>query len=68
MALVPEASSSAEPATPDEGATHVNAPELRLFVMALFFVFGGISSLNDVLIPKLKELFTLSYMQPATRG
>lgn len=34
---------------------------LRWFVMALFFIFGGITSLNDVLIPKLKHLFTLSY-------
>jgi len=36
---------------------------LRLFVFALFFMFGGITSLNDVLIPKLKELFTLNYFQ-----
>jgi FHS family L-fucose permease-like MFS transporter len=36
-------------------------PDLRLFVFGLFFVFGGITSLNDVLIPKLKSLFTLSY-------
>jgi len=34
---------------------------LRLFVFALFFIFGGITSLNDVVIPKLKGLFTLSY-------
>ncbi|HWF65097.1 MAG TPA: hypothetical protein VN685_10835, partial [Rhizomicrobium sp.] len=40
-----------------------DAPDLRLFVFALFFIFGGITSLNDVLIPKLKELFTLSYAQ-----
>jgi FHS family L-fucose permease-like MFS transporter len=32
-------------------------------VFALFFIFGGITSLNDVIIPKLKELFTLSYTQ-----
>ena len=30
-------------------------------MFALFFIFGGITSLNDVVIPKLKELFTLSY-------
>ncbi|HWJ68902.1 MAG TPA: sugar MFS transporter [Sphingobium sp.] len=42
---------------------HVDVPELRLFVFALFFVFGGITSLNDVIIPKLKELFTLNYFQ-----
>ena len=43
--------------------TPVDAPQLRLFVMALFFIFGGITSLNDVIIPKLKELFTLNYTQ-----
>lgn len=42
---------------------YVDAPELRYFVMALFFIFGGITSLNDVIIPKLKELFTLSYTE-----
>ena len=41
-------------------------PDLRLFVFALFFIFGGITSLNDVLIPKLKELFTLSYAEVMT--
>jgi FHS family L-fucose permease-like MFS transporter len=38
-------------------------PNLRAFTYLLFFVFGGITSLNDVLIPKLKELFDLSYGQ-----
>ena len=37
--------------------------DLRIFVFALFFVFGGLTSLNDVLMPKLKALFTLSYGQ-----
>lgn len=45
---------------PDRG---VDAPQLRYFVFALFFIFGGITSLNDVIIPKLKELFTLNYTQ-----
>ncbi len=44
-------------------STGVDLPDLRLFVFVLFFVFGGITSLNDVIIPKLKELFTLSYAQ-----
>jgi MFS transporter, FHS family, L-fucose permease len=39
---------------------------LSLFVFALFFFFGGITSLNDVIIPKLKELFTLSYAEVMT--
>ena len=34
---------------------------LRPFMFALFFIFGGITSLNDIVIPKLKSLFTLSY-------
>ena len=42
---------------------HMNAQRLQPFVFALFFIFGGITSLNDVIIPKLKELFTLSYTQ-----
>lgn len=41
----------------------IDAPDLRVFVFALFFIFGGITSLNDVIIPKLKELFTLNYAQ-----
>ena len=41
----------------------VDAPQLRVAVMGLFFIFGGITSLNDVIIPKLKELFTLNYTQ-----
>jgi FHS family L-fucose permease-like MFS transporter len=44
-------------------AEYIDAPQLQLFVMALFFIFGGITSLNDVIIPKLKELFTLNYTQ-----
>ena len=48
----------------DEIATKgINAPDLQVFVFALFFIFGGITSLNDVIIPKLKDLFTLSYAQ-----
>jgi MFS transporter, FHS family, L-fucose permease len=43
------------------GTSSSDAPDLRLFVFALFFIFGGITSLNDVVIPKLKGLFTLSY-------
>jgi FHS family L-fucose permease-like MFS transporter len=41
----------------------LDAPQLRYFVMGLFLIFGGITSLNDVIIPKLKELFTLNYTQ-----
>lgn len=55
---------SADPVPADEQPqTWVDAPDLRVFVLVLFFVFGGITSLNDVIIPKLKDLFTLSYAQ-----
>lgn len=47
----------------DQADGGVDAPELRYFVFALFFIFGGITSLNDVILPKLKELFTLNYTQ-----
>ena len=63
MALTPQLASSTDPLPAEEEGAHIDAPELRLFVMALFFIFGGITSLNDVIIPKLKELFTLNYMQ-----
>jgi FHS family L-fucose permease-like MFS transporter len=43
--------------------SHVELPRLQVFVFGLCFIFGGITSLNDVLIPKLRELFTLSYTQ-----
>ncbi|OWR00021.1 sugar MFS transporter [Sphingopyxis witflariensis] len=63
MALAPEIAPSGDAAVGKGGGTHIDAPELRLFVMGLFFIFGGITSLNDVIIPKLKELFTLNYTQ-----
>lgn len=56
-----EGEANATPLDMPEGG--VDAPNLRYFVMALFFIFGGITSLNDVIIPKLKELFTLNYTQ-----
>lgn len=59
MSLAPTAQ-PAEGAAEAEGA---NAPGLQFFVFGLFFIFGGITSLNDVIIPKLKDLFTLSYAQ-----
>lgn len=63
MALAPDITSNSGAVAGEGGGTHIDAPELRLFVMGLFFIFGGITSLNDVLIPKLKELFTLNYTQ-----
>ena len=50
------------PSATDGDATHgYDASDLRAFVFALFFIFGGITSLNDIIIPKMKELFTLDH-------
>jgi len=62
MALNPGGSSAHAPAAGDADKG-VHAPDLQVFVFALFFIFGGITSLNDVIIPKLKDLFTLNYGQ-----
>ncbi len=63
MAFAPANTSSADAADHVIDSAHIDAPDLRVFVFALFFTFGGITSLNDVIIPKLKELFTLNYAQ-----
>ena len=52
---------SGEPDARDCAPPAAYSTDLKAFVFALFFAFGGITSLNDVLIPKLKALFTLSY-------
>ncbi|THD38054.1 MAG: sugar MFS transporter [Sphingomonas sp.] len=57
------AATSTNPETLDATHEGINAPDLQVFVFALFFIFGGITSLNDVIIPKLKELFTLNFFQ-----
>ena len=60
MAHAPMSSSPAA-----SGPSHPTpaTPGLQGFVFALFFIFGGITSLNYVLIPKLKSLFSLSYFE-----
>lgn len=50
------------PASSDAAAP-ADVGTLQWFVFGLFFIFGGITSLNDVLIPKLKELFELNYFE-----
>ena len=40
-----------------------SSPALVILVVSLFFIWGGATSLNDVLVPKLKGLFQLNYAQ-----
>ena len=63
MALAPDVAARTDPAAVVEDGEGIKAPGLNYFVFGLFFIFGGITSLNDVIIPKLKELFTLNYTQ-----
>ncbi len=64
MAMAPGLATSTDPQPLEAGgAAPIDAPGLNYFVFALFFIFGGITSLNDVIIPKLKELFTLSFFE-----
>lgn len=64
MHLATPDTSSTDPVPGDDAPERgIHAPDLQIFVFALFLVFGGITSLNDVIIPKLKDLFTLSYAQ-----
>ena len=55
----------AAPADPTTASDGVDAPELRYFVFALFFIFGGITSLNDVILPKVREMDEAEAMDPA---
>ncbi|MEO1968781.1 MAG: sugar MFS transporter [Sphingomonadaceae bacterium] len=60
MAMSPEITNSGDPRPQHGEGQNINAPGLQWFVFGLFFIFGGITSLNDVIIPKLQELFKLS--------
>ncbi len=62
MAVVMQDAQAGVEANPETDGS-IDAPDLRNLVFALFFIFGGITSLNDVIIPKLKELFTLSFFE-----
>lgn len=62
MEIVPKVATTNDSSRLLQRDTRNQMASLSPFVMALFFIFGGITSLNDVIIPKLKSLFTLSYM------
>lgn len=63
MAMAPGAGAATAVGNGAGDTPQVDAPGLNYFVFALFFIFGGITSLNDVIIPKLKELFTLNFFE-----
>jgi len=53
-------SQSAAPGAPYSGPSYMPA---LVVLTSLFFMWGLITSLNDILIPHLKAIFTLSYVQ-----
>lgn len=63
MAIAPNLNVEQSQAPDMQAGYDGDTRSLSVFVFALFFIFGGITSLNDVIIPKLKELFTLNYLQ-----
>ena len=58
--MVQRVDGQAARAPPARGSTSF---ALVVLVVSLFFIWGGATSLNDILIPKLKGLFQLSYAQ-----
>jgi MFS transporter, FHS family, L-fucose permease len=60
MALQTTLAASGKASGDSAGTPARYSSDLQGFVFALFFAFGGITSLNDVIIPKLKALFTLT--------
>ncbi len=51
------------PTSAHTGAQRGNSRMLFLLILSVFFILGGVTNINDVLIPKLKQLFTLSYFE-----
>ena len=50
-------------ATISESGKYVNFKTALFFLSSLFFMWGFITSLNDILIPHLKALFVMNYTQ-----
>jgi MFS transporter, FHS family, L-fucose permease len=69
MAAISGTGSSAKAvSSSNEGSSNGGGNPYKLafiLVTALFFVFGFITCLNDILVPHLKSLFTLNYTQAA---
>ncbi|HEU4993023.1 MAG TPA: glucose/galactose MFS transporter, partial [Luteimonas sp.] len=47
------------PSTPQAPARQLSNPATLAVVSLIFFVWGGLTSLNDVLIPHLKAVFAM---------
>lgn len=45
------------------GGARGNTLPLFILILSVFFILGGVTNINDVLIPKLRGLFELSHLQ-----
>jgi FHS family L-fucose permease-like MFS transporter len=54
---------SQRPGTTDEGSKRGRHTASLVVLTSLFFMWGLITSLNDILVPHFKAIFTLSYVQ-----
>jgi len=60
MASIPSASASVTSSTPGHGANYRGSFTI---MTSLFFLWGFMTVFNDILIPRFKEAFTLTYFQ-----
>jgi FHS family L-fucose permease-like MFS transporter len=66
MAALNSGPTSASAKTGASNSTGKNPYQMAfVLITVLFFVFGFITCLNDILVPHLKSLFTLNYTQAA---
>mgnify|MGYP006154272141 CR=1 FL=1 len=59
MALAPSGNATAGDGMKIEG----KARSVLFLTFAVFFILGGVTNINDVLIPKLKNLYQLSHFE-----
>ena len=59
MALAPNSNTASSGSVTMDG----KAKSVLILTFAVFFILGGVTNINDVLIPKLKGLYQLSHFQ-----
>jgi FHS family L-fucose permease-like MFS transporter len=64
MAGISSAGTAGSVAQGTQGETKSNTPAL-VALTSLFFIWGFMTCLNDILIPHLKQIFTLNYAEAA---
>ncbi|WP_052329361.1 L-fucose:H+ symporter permease [Dyella ginsengisoli] len=63
MALASPMSSPRSPSSPSGSGRYTDYPMAMVVLTVIFFMWGFLTCLNDILIPHLKSIFQLSYAQ-----